>query len=808
MAAQQSQTATKLTTLGVVMLIGLFSACGALLLGGSEDPPPEETSCLPSATQVANVSGSGTIAAAADEAVKAGTAQQIKVAVAVSDAGKSDDALTVGETGLMPSASVIKLAVALAAGKKVDAGTLSMGQVTPLLTPMISVSDNNATNQLVELVGGASEVNAQIRTLGVTDGQARLGRALGAQFSGADPNVLSIGGTAKMLQIIYDSYRGVGGGRKISKSSAAPIVSAMKDQQVNTKFGSVLPHDQIAHKTGELTGTSHDVGWFFDGDRWLSVAILTSTSGGDQAAGNEIIKKFAKKVFDARKEPVKGAATERGPPAGASAEPAAAAGPGTDSEGTTMPLKNGVYELSSPFGPRGGEQHQGTDFSAPLGTPIYAAHEGKVTASGPASGFGNWIIVDFDEGKSSNVYGHMQANDLKVKVGDTVKAGQQIAAVGNEGQSSGPHLHFELWQGGTRLQGGHAVNPMPWLRGANQPSGQGADVTPVAAVNRGNGCGDVGTGTSLKPGSVPAAFEPWIIKAGTVCPEISAPLIAAQTHQESGGFQVQATNPDSGAAGPGQFMAATWAAKGVDGDDDGKKDIYSIADSMMAMAHYDCELLAIMRDEMSAGKVKGDLVELTLSAYNCGPGATLSAGGPCQNGETQHYIKIIPMRARTVYANPNADAAPVSGAGFGGRVVAAAMKWRGTTYAWGGGTGKGPSKGITDGGVADSFGDFNKIGFDCSGLVIHGVYQASGGKIELPHYTVAQLNDKRGKPVSGGQSAWAPGDVLFPAGGNPQHVAIYIGDGKVVEAPQSGDVVKVSPVQSAVGANPDARRFG
>ncbi|MFC3245011.1 peptidoglycan DD-metalloendopeptidase family protein [Gordonia humi] len=584
----------------------------------------------------------------------------------------------------------------------------------------------------------------------------------------------------------------------------------MKAQQVNTKFGAVLPHDQIAHKTGELTGTSHDVGWFFDGDRWLSVAILTSKpSGGDQAAGNEIIKKFAKKVFDARKEPVVGGTADRAPPASSSATPSSQSAPadGGAGDGTTMPIKTGDYQLSSPFGPRGGENHQGSDFAAPLGTPIYAAHEGKVAASGPASGFGNWIIVDFNDGKASNVYGHMRAADLKVTTGDTVKAGQQIAAVGNEGQSSGPHLHFELWQGGTRLQGGHAVDPMPWLRGASQPSGSGANVELVGAVDRGTGCGDVATGSTLKPGSVPAEFEPWIIKAGTVCPEISAPLIAAQTHQESGGFQVQATNPKSGAAGPAQFMAATWAAKGVDGDGDGKKDIYSIADSMMSMAHYDCELLGIMRDAMSAGKVHGDLVELTLSAYNCGPGATLAAGSPCQNAETQHYIKIIPARARTVYANPDADT-PVSGEGFGGRVVAAAMKWRGTTYAWGGGTGRGPSMGIRDGGVADSFGDFQKIGFDCSGLVIHGVFQASGGTIELPHYTVSQLNDKRGKPVTGGQAKWLPGDILFPAGGNPQHVAIYIGDGKVVEAPQSGDVVKVSPVASAVGANPDARRFG
>lgn len=810
MGAQQSQSATKLTTLGLVMLLGIVAGSAALIFGGSEDPPPEDTSCLPGVSQVADAStGSGTLAAAADEAVKSGQQQGIKVAVAISDAGKTEDALTVGETGLVPSASVIKLAVALAAGKKIDAGAVSMDQVKPLLTPMIQVSDNTATNQLVDLLGGAGEVNAQIRTLGVTEGEARLGRTLGASFSGADPNVLSIGGVSKMLQVIYDSFRNVGGGRKISQTSAAPIVAAMKAQEVNTKFGAVLPHDQIADKTGELNGTSHDVGWFFDGDRWLSVAILTSKASGDQAAGNAIIKKFAKKVFDARSEPVKGSPADRAPPESGSPTPDTSASVVPVAEksktgGQTMPLKEGSYQQSSPFGQRGGEAHQGVDLAAPLGTPIYAAHEGTVAASGPASGFGNWIIVDFADGKSSNVYGHMAAGDLRVKVGDKVTAGQQIAAVGNEGQSSGPHLHFELWTDGTRLQGGHAVDPLPWLRGAGQPSGDGTQSVPD--TSRGTGCGDLDAGGTLKPGSVPPEWEQWIVKAGTVCPEISAPLIAAQTDQESGGFNAKAYNPSSRATGAAQFLPEVWAAKGVDGDGDGKKDPYSIPDAVMSMASYDCELVGIMRKAMSDGRLKGDLVELVLSGYNCGPGATLSAGGPCQNPETQDYVKGIPMRARTVFSNPNADTP--TGAGFGGRVVAAAMKWRGTTYAWGGGNGKGPTKGIRDGGVADSFGDYNKIGFDCSGLVIYGVYQASGGKINLPHYTVHQLNDPRGKKITGGPSQWQPGDVLFPAGGNPQHVAIYIGGGKVVEAPQSGDIVKVSPVQAAVGANPDARRFG
>lgn len=94
--------------------------------------------------------------------------------------------------------------------------------------------------------------------------------------------------------------------------------------------------------------------------------------------------------------------------------------------------------------------HRGVDLANSLGTPIYASREGTVTNSGPASGFGNWIVIqhDVDGKRVDSVYGHMQAGDLMVKVGDKVKTGQQISKIGNEGQSSGPHLHYEEWEGG------------------------------------------------------------------------------------------------------------------------------------------------------------------------------------------------------------------------------------------------------------------------------------------------------------------------------------------------------------------------
>lgn len=109
--------------------------------------------------------------------------------------------------------------------------------------------------------------------------------------------------------------------------------------------------------------------------------------------------------------------------------------------------------LTSEFGMRWGSMHNGVDIANGIGTPIYAAMAGTVIDSGPASGFGNWIRIQHDDG-SITVYGHMAT--LNVSVGERVSAGQQIAGMGNEGFSTGSHLHFEYRPGG-----GAPADPMP-----------------------------------------------------------------------------------------------------------------------------------------------------------------------------------------------------------------------------------------------------------------------------------------------------------------------------------------------------------
>ena len=129
-----------------------------------------------------------------------------------------------------------------------------------------------------------------------------------------------------------------------------------------------------------------------------------------------------------------------------------------------------------------------------------------MTAAGPASGFGNWIVIDhtIDGQPYSTVYGHMWDDGVAVQVGDTVAAGQHIGEVGNNGQSTGAHLHLEVWQGG-RLTGGSETDPQPWLdRAANPGSGGSEPPTDESTWDS----SVVGTCTTSMPRIQQAAAKP------------------------------------------------------------------------------------------------------------------------------------------------------------------------------------------------------------------------------------------------------------------------------------------------------------
>jgi len=127
-----------------------------------------------------------------------------------------------------------------------------------------------------------------------------------------------------------------------------------------------------------------------------------------------------------------------------------------------QPVSNkNLKRLSSYFGYRTDpvykvrKFHEGIDFSAPTGTPIYATGDGVVKeASQSYAGYGNTLIIDHGYGYQT-MYAHIQK--FKVKQGEKVKRGQLIATIGNTGKSTAPHLHYEIWKNGNK------INPIYFL---------------------------------------------------------------------------------------------------------------------------------------------------------------------------------------------------------------------------------------------------------------------------------------------------------------------------------------------------------
>jgi murein DD-endopeptidase MepM/ murein hydrolase activator NlpD len=121
----------------------------------------------------------------------------------------------------------------------------------------------------------------------------------------------------------------------------------------------------------------------------------------------------------------------------------------------------GEVEFTSGFGVRADPflgrpaMHTGLDFRAATGDPVRATANGKVASSGWAGGYGRMVEIDHGNGLSTR-YGHL--SEINVKVGDAIKIGQVIGAVGSTGRSTGPHLHYE-----TRIDG-EAVDPQKFLR--------------------------------------------------------------------------------------------------------------------------------------------------------------------------------------------------------------------------------------------------------------------------------------------------------------------------------------------------------
>lgn len=287
-------------------------------------------------------------------------------------------------------------------------------------------------------------------------------------------------------------------------------------------------------------------------------------------------------------------------------------------------------------------------------------------------------------------------------------------------------------------------------------------------------------GGDLRPGSVPAAYDPWIRAAAASCPGLPAPVLAAQLNQESG-FNATASS-SAGAEGIAQFMPGTWETWKVDADHDGQASVWEPADAITAQGRFMCSLLK----KATASGYPGDPIELALAGYNAGWGAVQRYRGvppvSFAGGQTADYVKSIMASAQNYTASTGADQVPAQFALPANTPPAVrvaigwALKVRGGWYHFGGD-------------CTAPLGNEPAHQCDCSSLV-QQAYHAAG--VSLPRTSQAQAGS--GTAVSA--DAPLPGDLVFSPGtdgtaSSPGHVGLYLGGGQLLEAPHTGAQTRV-----------------
>ncbi|UNZ22291.1 transglycosylase SLT domain-containing protein [Streptomyces sp. 891-h] len=224
------------------------------------------------------------------------------------------------------------------------------------------------------------------------------------------------------------------------------------------------------------------------------------------------------------------------------------------------------------------------------------------------------------------------------------------------------------------------------------------------------------------------------------------------------------------AVGPFQFMPATWATTGKDGNGDGKKDPQNVYDSALSAAYY-----------VGKGRdlTKPDQLHAALMSYN---------HSEAYVQEVTHWIE----RYRAAAATESSSLPAARGSAR--KVIQAAQKQIGTPYSWGGGNSRGPSRGVCCSPSGTSGASIK--GFDCSGLTQYAYARAG---VKLPRTAAAQAGVGKRIPLSKGLAALRPGDLVF-FGYNPSrtatiyHVGIYLGGGRMLNAPRPGTKVRIEQV--------------
>lgn len=485
-----------------------------------------------------------------------------------------------------------------------------------------------------------------------------------------------------------------------------------------------------------------------------------------------------------------------------------------NTDGTAFPTDSNATQFSSGFGQRWGTLHAGVDLAGPIGTPIFAFADGVVADAGPASGFGNWVVLDhkIDGEDHSTVYGHMAVYD--VAAGDEVKAGDKIAEIGNEGGSTGPHLHFEYYNG-LRLAGGTPIDPQPMLEqmqadggSGDRSSGDGAADSDDAdsGESADSGSQDTGSGEQGQSGGQSGQYTSEgedvslgvpndvnsleerqldnvraiisigkdrdapdsVIKAALMAagPESGYRMLASRAVPESLNHPNDGVTPGD-ATSVGLFQIQTPMHMPPADAMNREKHInwfYDTAEELADPSQHPGDIAANVENPREDLRGKYREWEATADTLLESEGNISPSSDPCAPGGSGEAGE-----------SGDDDSTPANSSEFGKKVIAAARTQRGQPYVWGGGNHDGPTGG----------------GFDCSGLTMYAYAQAGGPKLD--HYTTNQMNSDQLTERS--PDDIQPGDLVFFNGASdPQHVGIAIDDKTMIHAPTEGDVVKEAPI--------------
>lgn len=200
-----------------------------------------------------------------------------------------------------------------------------------------------------------------------------------------------------------------------------------------------------------------------------SLPTPNSSTRGTRGTGGTAYAAVSPKPRTVKKKPVKRKPARKPspPPPAPMPTPNGAPSPSqTLAQGAVFPVR-GAHSFGGPenrFGAgRVGHIHQGQDVLASEGLEVLAPLPGTIITTGYQAGAAGYYVAEQASDGLSLFYAHCQAGSVAVKAEQSVRAGQRLCLVGQTGDATGPHLHFEIWVGGWHVGSGYPIDPLPYL---------------------------------------------------------------------------------------------------------------------------------------------------------------------------------------------------------------------------------------------------------------------------------------------------------------------------------------------------------